>query len=234
MRRGVVAVILAMALAASVSAMMVDLDGNPILSVAQVSSQPKGIPYCDELGFASVDAVDPFFFITERELASTASFGGCFIGSTLVQTPTGFREIRDIVVGDYVLAMDVWQQQESRQPSEHFGTQCWSKVDGVYPSTSIEFMAVISAAGLILATPGHPFFVSDTAEYERAYNLSTDMSLVPSWSELPAVRVLEIDPVEMLDPQAVFELKLDAPHNFFVFGSSHGPGVLAHNLKVIM
>lgn len=250
----------------SAPAMMVDLDGQPILmswslqprpeqpivlassSMARsadlaetpltiaLSRQAAAIPPCQKLSLDTTADQDPFQFLLQQErqeqsLPPGEFSGGCFVGDTLVQTPTGLQPIKDIWPGDYVLAMNVWQQADGT-PSPSFGEQCWSQVQEVHAATADTLITILTGGGPLTATPGHPFLRHDPHEYTRAVNIDLGLPLVTSWGPDWPAFVLFTKSNTLPTPVDVYELATDSPHNFFVYGWSIGPGILVHNMKI--
>ena len=125
----------------------------------------------------------------DKERKTTA---GCFVGETLVKTKDGYKEIRDLVVGEYVYSFN-----------EEDGKKSWQKIieTFVYEDEKI-IEIVLSDDSSIRCTENHLFFIDG------------------DWAEAKDLEYIEdLDVVKIKRPkqsQTVYDICVEDNHTFFI------------------
>jgi YD repeat-containing protein len=135
--------------------------------------------------------------------------GGCFVRGTLVATERGLLPIEQIQVADDIYAFDLSLRERTVQ-----------KVVKIFEAPREVVLVLDFGAEEIRCTPAHRFY---TGQWVPARELSLGdlvLSLDGQWKELKGIR-------REIQPQSVFNLKVEEMHNYFV-GQS---GLLVHNDK---
>ena len=170
------------------------------------------------------DLVGPLCEITSDQLTSTKKDGDrpwCFLGESRILTPSGYRFIRDLIIGDKVLSIDV-----------HSGQLIENSIEKL-SRTQNQVVGILKGLGLqgadIGVTPRHPFFLPTRDDYLAIGAIDPQSLLLralpinETQAELSLVRRGEF--VLSKTPRTVFNMHLEnEPNNFCV------ESLVAHNM----
>ncbi len=143
--------------------------------------------------------------------------GSCFVGSTRVKVPGGDRAIRELRLGDEVMAYDLAA-----------GTLVAVRVRAVHSGRVAEVYRVTRPGGVLAGvTASHPIFEVGLQQFVRADELAPESRLlvldgVVEAEVRPAI-IEGIERVALNDLVTVFNLTVDGPSTYFA------EGVLVHN-----
>lgn len=140
--------------------------------------------------------------------------GACFVGGTLVHTPTGPKPIESLNVGDHVLS----------QP-ELTGEIAYRRINETFrfedkPILEVAYLTAAGSTGTITATPNHPFWVA--GEGWTAAELLEPGHVLELQDRSEAVILSVIDNG---DTANVYNFEVDGFHTYYV-GEA---GVWVHN-----
>lgn len=143
----------------------------------------------------------------------------CFTAGTLVLTAEGLVAIETIKVGDRVLAYN-----------EETGEIAYKDVLNTFVNSTDELtkLTVETEDGeleTIESTPGHPYYVEETGEFVKAYQLKEGTKL--SLADGRAAYVKEIQTKETEETVSVYNFEVDDFHTYYVGENS----VLVHNMR---
>lgn len=143
----------------------------------------------------------------------------CFTAGTLVLTAEGLVAIETIEVGDRVLAYD-----------EETGEIAYKDVLNTFVNSTDELTYVTMETEngeleTIESTPGHPYYVEETGEFVKAYQLEEGTKL--SLADGRAAYVKEIQTKETEETVSVYNFEVDDFHTYYVGENS----VLVHNMR---
>jgi len=135
------------------------------------------------------------------DLGIAGGWGGCFDGDTKIKTPTGHKNIEDIVIGDVVVSYNVAT-----------GTPTISTV--LYNSVrTAPSQFVING---ITVTSEHPLYTKRGYVPVRELRLTDELFDGTSWIPVTSIE-------KSLEPTRVYNLAVDNDHNYFA------DGILAKN-----
>ncbi len=150
--------------------------------------------------------------ITGAALGGGLAFGGCFVAGTEVATPEGNTDIKDIAVGDTVLARnDKTGETEEKEVTETYVKQARETVKLTVDGEEIE------------TTKGHPVYVENKG-YIAASQLRAGDILVDVNGEKHVLEKVRHELKER--PISVYNFAVADNHNYYV-GKT---GVLVHNV----
>jgi hypothetical protein len=145
------------------------------------------------------------------QIVILAGGAGCFVGETLVKTKDGYKEIRDIEIGEYVYSFD-----------EETGKKSWQKVDATFIYEDKKVIEIIfSDDSSVLCTENHLFFVDG------------------DWVEAQDLEYIDdLDVVKIKRPkqvQTVYDISVEDNHTFFITENdlpvhNSGKGFVTSNL----
>jgi|GEM_PF-4608253 len=125
----------------------------------------------------------------------------CFVGETLIATPRGYVEIKNLGVGDYVVSLDV-----------STGTIRSCRVTAIKCASTDQLISIDVGSQRILVTSEHPFLVKEKG-WVKASRLTIGDSLTSV--KLESIEVDSIDSLNNVDVW-VYTLSVDDLHNFLV------------------
>jgi len=135
--------------------------------------------------------------------------GGCFVRGTVVTTAHGFLPIDQIQVADSIYALDCETGEKSTRP-----------VVRVFESWREEILVLDFGTERIRCTPPHRFYTGTWVPASQLQPGACVLNMDGEWKELFGVQ-------REIQPQSVFNLRVEALHNYFV-GHSR---LLVHNDK---
>ena len=134
----------------------------------------------------------------------------CFVAGTKVKTKDGFKNIEDIKVGDYVLAIDIDTNKKE-----------YKKVTNTIISKTDELYNININDEVISASPKHQFYVIDKG-WIRAYDLEVGDMLVTKNGNTP---ITHLNHQINLDIIPIYNLTVDGIHTYLITKTE----ILVHN-----
>jgi hypothetical protein len=154
--------------------------------------------------------------------ALCAFLGGriCFVGDTPVRTPSGWRLIRDLHVGDLVLSRDPETGEiGSKRIIQTFTTSPQRLVHLRYRERAFE-EGVSDGTFEIVGTANHPFWDATASQWVPMGELRPGTALFSSTGAQPVVSSLETE--EVATSTVTYNLEVESWHTYFVGGSAGG------------
>lgn len=186
-----------------------------IVSIRQTQPQEVTLPVTPALfapspSIVPVDAPSLSVGSGVPPFASLSQVQPCFPPGALVQTPEGPREIERLQPGDMVFACEL--------PSGRV-THCPIQV--VQRNTSRRLVSLGTAHETLVATPNHPFWVSECHGWQAASDIEPGMHLVTRENGM-----VEVCSVEAFETEtATYNLDIASAHTYYVGNI----GCLVHN-----
>jgi len=135
----------------------------------------------------------------------------CFTGDTVIPTKDGYKEIKDIKVGDEVYSENT-----------ETGEKGLRKINNTFINETKELIYVFVGNEEVKATPDHPFWVIAKGWVQASDLKVTDKLLMYDGSEL---EVKKLKKEQLSEPIKVYNFEVKDWHTYFVSGNK----VLVHN-----
>lgn len=137
-----------------------------------------------------------------KELASKLKcfvVRACFTGDTLISTPLGLKQIKDIKIGDEVYSYDEDIQEKTKR-----------KVTSLFEDEVEEILNIETETGIISTTRNHPFFIN--GEFKDAEQIEIGEYLFTHDEKLVKVLALNYIPKK----EKVYNFEVEENHCYFV------------------
>ena len=135
--------------------------------------------------------------LSEKLLCSIVK--ACFIGETIIHTPQGLKQIKDIKIGDEVYSYDEEKQEVTIR-----------KVTHLFEEEAEEILEIETEKGIISTTRNHPFFVN--GQFKDAEQIEVGECLFTHDERL--VKVLSLNYVPKTEK--VYNFEVEENHCYFV------------------
>ena len=135
--------------------------------------------------------------LSEKLLCSIVK--ACFIGETIIHTPQGLKQIKDIKIGDEVYSYDEEKQEVTIR-----------KVTHLFEEEAEEILEIETEKGIISTTRNHPFFVN--GQFKDAEQIEVGECLFTHDERL--VKVLSLNYIPKTEK--VYNFEAEENHCYFV------------------
>lgn len=141
----------------------------------------------------------------------------CFVANTQVYTPSGYKNIQDIHVGDKVLSYN-----------EHKGRVEPARVSSLITGQRTDLMVISTKNGAVTCSQNHRFYTFDKMWIKASALSSSDkLMMLTAHSTTVAPVSCTTNRKDLNSPVIVHNLEVEGNHDYFV-----GPdAILCHNHK---